>query len=69
MCVDDHYIRLYKSYFGEDAVDKFKCGITNESEYWRRLYKRTETEEIMKVLKILQSAGFIKNCVKKKMLK
>ena len=34
ICLDKKYSKIYKSYFGVDAVDKFIDDITSECEYY-----------------------------------
>ena len=38
--VDGKYSRPYKSYFGEDAIEKFISDVISEREYCRRLLAR-----------------------------
>ena len=42
--VDEKYSRPYKSYFGEDAIEKFISDVISEREYYRRLLARNFNE-------------------------
>ena len=41
ICAGEQHSIPYKTYFGEDAIDKFISDITNESEYCCRLLERS----------------------------
>ena len=40
ICADKQYSKPYKSYFGEDAINKFLYDMMNECEYCHRVIER-----------------------------
>ena len=72
ICVDDRHSKLYKTYFGEDRIDKFLYDMIKESEHCSKVIE-TEVNKLLvisekdhqHILIILLNAGFIEKHMKK----
>ena len=65
ICADDQYSKPDKTYFGEDAIDKFLNDMMKESEYCSKVNLLLRVKKIMKILIVLLNVGFVKKHMKK----
>ena len=54
VCVDDQYSKLDRSYFGEDAIDKFLNDMIKESKYCSRVIETKFNKTLAMTKKIMK---------------
>ena len=68
ICIDDRYSKPFRTYFGEDTIDRFLNDMIKESEYCSRKLKWNLLlwlKKIVKIFIILLNIGFAKKNMKK----